>query len=127
MVREYGMSRLGRIYLSAADAAFLRRRHGEARGAQRADRPRGRPGSPGDHRRTAWTRCGRSSTDGRNALDAVAHRLIEKEVLEDRELLELLEKSGFPISAAARKNLLEQPNAHQPPMVDQITTRVDSD
>jgi hypothetical protein len=40
-------------------------------------------------------------------------------------LLELLEKNGFPISARARKNLLEQPNAHQTPMVDQITTRPD--
>jgi cell division protease FtsH len=62
---------------------------------------------------------------GRTALDAVAHRLIEKEVLDDLELLELLEKNGFPISARARKNLLEQPNAHQTPMVDQITTRPD--
>jgi cell division protease FtsH len=58
---------------------------------------------------------------GRTALDAVAQRLIEKEVLEDRELLELLEKNGFPISAAAKKSLLEH-HAHQTPMIDQITT-----
>jgi phosphoserine phosphatase len=50
-----------------------------------------------------------------------AQFLIEKEVLEDRELLELLEKNGFPISAAARKNLLEH-HARQTPMIDQITT-----
>lgn len=123
MVREYGMSKLGRIYLSAPDSAFL---------------PGGMGDSNGCSEQTAreidlevraiidscLTEVRGILDKGRTALDAVAQRLIEKEVLEDRELLELLDKSGFAISASARKNLLEQP-AKQPPMVDQLTTRAD--
>jgi cell division protease FtsH len=119
MVREYGMSRLGRIYLSAPTSVFLGGADGEA---------------PGHSEQTAREvdlevraiieNCLNEVRDilqrGRLALDAVAERLIEIEVLEDRELLELLEKSGFPISAAARKSLLDH-HARQTPMIDQIT------
>jgi cell division protease FtsH len=120
MVREYGMSRLGRIYLSAPTSVFLNgATDGESRGhseqtAREVDL----------EVRAIIDGCLHEVRDildrGRLALDAVAQRLIEKEVLEDRELLELLEKSGFPISAAAKKSLLEH-NAHQTPMIDQIT------
>jgi cell division protease FtsH len=119
MVREYGMSRLGRIYLSAPTSAFLAGPDGDTRGhseqtAREVDL----------EVRAIIDAClheVRTILDkGRSALEAVAQRLIEKEVLEDRELLELLEKAGFAISAAARKNLLEH-NARQMPMVDQIT------
>jgi cell division protease FtsH len=123
MVREYGMSKLGRIYLSAPDATFL---------------PGGIADGNGCSEQTAReidleVRAIIDSClgevhgildKGRGALDAVAQRLIEKEVLEDRELLELLDKSGFAISASARKSLLEHPT-NQPPMVDQLTTRAD--
>jgi cell division protease FtsH len=124
MVREYGMSRLGRIYLSAQAAAFLPGVDGEARGhseqtAREVDL------EVREIIRNCLDEVRSILETGRTALDAVAHRLIEKEVLDDLELLELLEKNGFPISARARKNLLEQPNAHQTPMVDQITTRPD--
>lgn len=123
MVREYGMSKLGRVYLTSPDAAFLPGGGGELRGhseetAREVDL----------ESRAIIEAClteVRGILDkGRVALNAVANRLIEKEVLEDRELLELLDKSGFAISAAARKNLLEHPT-NQPPMVDQITTRAD--
>jgi cell division protease FtsH len=120
MVREYGMSKLGRIFLSTPTSAFL---------AAAADGD-GRAHSEQTARevdlevRAIIEGCLNEVRDilqgGRIALDAVAQRLIEKEVLEDRELLELLEKSGFPISVAARKNLLEH-NAHQTPMIDQLT------
>lgn len=121
MVREYGMSKLGRIYLSAPTSAFLNGADGEARShseqtAREVDL----------EVRAIIDAClaeVRGIMDkGRNALNAVAQRLIEKEVLEDRELLELLDKNGFAISAAARKNLLEH-HARQTPMIDQITTR----
>jgi cell division protease FtsH len=121
MVREYGMSRLGRIYLSASSSAFLAGADGETRAhseqtAREVDlEVRGIIDSCLQEVRTILDK-------GRVALNAVAQRLIEKEVLEDRELLELLDKNGFPISAAARKNLLEH-HAHQTPMIDQITTR----
>ena len=120
MVREYGMSRLGRIYLSAPTSAFLAGSDHETRGhseqtAREVDL----------EVRAIIEACLHQVRDvldgGRKALAAVADRLIEKEVLEDRELLELLEKNGFPISAAARKNLLEH-HARQKPMIDQITT-----
>jgi len=123
MVREYGMSRLGRVYLTDGHAAFLPANGGlDSRGhseqtAREVDL----------EVRAIIQTCldeVRSVLDeGRTALHAVAQRLIDKEVLDDLELLELLEKNGFPISAAARKNLLEQPTAHQTPMIDQITTR----
>ena len=45
---------------------------------------------------------------GKTSLEAVAQRLIDKEVLEDRELLELLETHRFAISPAARENLSQQ-------------------
>jgi cell division protease FtsH len=120
MVREYGMSRLGRIYLSAPTSAFLAGADGETRGhseqtAREVDL----------EVRAIIEACLHQVREildkGQKALAAVAQRLIEKEVLEDRELLELLEKNGFPISAAARKNLLAH-HARQLPMIDQITT-----
>jgi len=123
MVREYGMSRLGRVYLTDGHAAFLPANGGlDARGhSEQAAR------EVDLEVRAIIQTCldeVRSVLDeGRTALHAVAQRLIDKEVLDDLELLELLEKNGFPISAAARKNLLEQPTAHQTPMIDQITTR----
>jgi cell division protease FtsH len=120
MVREYGMSRLGRIYLSAPTSVFLG-------GAADGEIP---PHSEQTAREvdlevraiidSCLTDVRNLLDQGRNALTAVAQRLIEKEVLEDRELLELLEASGFPISALARQNLLEH-NAYQSRMVDQIT------
>ncbi|HJZ91090.1 MAG TPA: ATP-dependent zinc metalloprotease FtsH [Gemmataceae bacterium] len=121
MVREYGMSRLGRVYLTTPEAAFLPAGAAEPRGyseqtAREVDlEVRAIVQSCLQEVRTILE-------NGRPALEAVSQRLIEKEVLEDRELLEILEKSGFPISAAAKKSLLEHP-AHAPPMVDQITTR----
>jgi cell division protease FtsH len=122
MVREYGMSRLGRVYLTDGQAAFLPGAGIEARGhseqtAREVDlEVRSIIQGCLDEVRAILDR-------GRTALDAVARQLIEKEVLDDLELLELLEKNGFPISATARKNLLEQPVAHPTPMIDQITTR----
>jgi cell division protease FtsH len=119
MVREYGMSRLGRIYLSANGSAFLNGMDGETRAhseqtAREVDL----------EVRSIIDACLHEVRDilqrGGPALDAVAQRLIEVEVLEDRELLELLDKNGFPISAAARKSLQEH-HARQQPMVDQIT------
>jgi cell division protease FtsH len=122
MVREYGMSRLGRIYLTDGQATFLpsagveTRAHSEQTAREVDLEVRAIiQGCLEEVRVVLET--------GRTALDAVARRLIEKEVLDDLELLELLEKNGFPISAPARKNLLEQPIAHQTPMIDQITTR----
>ena len=120
MVREYGMSRLGRIYLSAPTSVFL---GGAADGEVPAHSEQTAREVDLEVRAIidSCLKEVRNLLDqGRNALTAVAQRLIEKEVLEDRELLELLEATGFPISVMARQNLLEH-NAYQSRMVDQIT------
>lgn len=108
MVREYGMSRLGRIYLSSPGATFL------------ANGPEMAPNTCSEQTareidlevRSIITQClhdVRSILEkGKHALDAVAKRLIEQEVLDDRELLELLEINRFPISPAAKENLSQQ-------------------
>jgi len=119
MVREYGMSKLGRIYLSSQDSSYLPggselRAHSEQTAREVDLEVRSIIEGCLQQVRTVLN-------DGRKSLEVVALRLVEKEVLEDRELLELLEQSGFPISAAARKNLLE--HNRQKPMVDQITIR----
>ena len=109
MVREYGMSRLGRIYLSEPGSAFLP------------------GGASGDGARNYSEQTAREIDleiraiiaaclfevrtvleKGKTSLEAVAQRLIDKEVLEDRELLELLETHRFAISPAARENLSQQ-------------------
>ncbi|WP_020472542.1 ATP-dependent zinc metalloprotease FtsH [Zavarzinella formosa] len=106
MVREYGMSRLGRIYLGEAGSAFLPN------------------GAPGEGARACSEQTAREIDleiraiisaclfevrtvleKGKLSLEAVAKRLIDKEVLEDRELLELLEDNDFAISPAARESL----------------------
>ncbi len=123
MVREYGMSRLGRIYLSEGGNGFLPGMTGESR-AHSEQTAREVDLEVRDIIQNCLHQVRTILDAGRPALDAVAQRLIEKEVLDDLELLELLEKSQFPICAAAKKNLLERPR-HQAPMIDQITTRAE--
>ena len=110
MVREFGMSRLGRIYLSGQSSAFV---------------PGFSEGGPTFSEETAreidlevrriLEACLEEVKDllarGRMALEAVAARLIEKEVIDGPELLQLLTCSGFEPNESARKMLLE----HFPP------------
>jgi cell division protease FtsH len=110
MVREFGMSRLGRIYLTASENSFL-------------------PGF-GDGNKTCSEETAREIdmevrriidsclqevkgilARSRPALEAVAARLIEKEVVDGPELLTLLTHGGFEPNESARRMLLEQ---HQP-------------
>jgi cell division protease FtsH len=125
MVREYGMSRLGRIYLATQEAAFLPGGAGESR-AHSEQTAREVDLEVREIIQGCLHQVRTILDEGKGALEAVAQQLIEKEVLDDLELLELLEKNRFPISAAARKALLEHPSPHQTPMVDQITTRPDN-
>ena len=96
MVMDYGMSRLGRVnYRESAPLAVPgRRRRFPARAQpQRADGPRDRRGSPADHRRIARE----GAAHPRNpapALEALAARLIEKEVIDTDELKQIIEENS---------------------------------
>ncbi len=113
MVREFGMSQLGRIYLGAHDAnSFLPGGFGDG----------GKPCSEATAReidmetRRIVEGCldevkailGRSKP----ALDAVAQRLIDKEVIDGPELLRLLTANGFEPDEVARRTLLEHVPTH---------------
>jgi cell division protease FtsH len=108
MVREFGMSRLGRIYLANVESYnFL-------------------PGMFGDGGKTCSEATAREIDveirriieacleEVRNvlsrsqpALNAVAQRLIDKEVIDGPELLQLLTRNGFEPNESARRVLLE--------------------
>jgi cell division protease FtsH len=107
MVREYGMSRIGRVYLSGSESAFL-----PSAGLSEAVR---------DHSEqtarevdlevrsiihTCLHEVRAVLEAGCTALDAVACALVEREVLEDRELFEILHTHQFRISPTAKRNLL---------------------
>jgi len=113
MVREFGMSRLGRIYLSSPEGAnFL-------------------PGMLGDTGPLCSEETAREIdleirriiesclqdvkavlARSRPALEAVAARLIDKEVIDGPELLQLLTRSGFEPNETARRMLLEHFPSH---------------
>lgn len=107
MVREFGMSRLGRVFLSGTEPSFLPnaglseavRDHSEQT-AREVDL----------EVRSIVQAClndvRKVLEDGRASLDAVAKTLVEKEVLEDRELFEILEAHRFHISEMAKRSLL---------------------
>ena len=96
MVKEFGMSRLGRVNFHEQRRADVPpRRGGRRRAATTASR---RPA------RSTW-KCARSSTTPREevrgilqarraALEAVAQRLIEKEVIDGAELRQMLDQHG---------------------------------
>jgi cell division protease FtsH len=113
MVREFGMSRLGRIYLSSPDgAAFLPGMFGES----------SLPCSEETAReidlevRRIIDACLQEVKGvlarSRAALEAVAERLIEKEVIDGPELLQLLTRNGFEPNETARRLLLEHFPSH---------------
>jgi cell division protease FtsH len=107
MVREFGMSSLGRIYLGSPEInAFL-------------------PGMPGDSRTCSEETAREIDLEIRSiinsclqevkgvlarsqfALNAVAQQLIDKEVIDGPELLQLLTRNGFEPNESARRMLLE--------------------
>src|SRR5262245_42345889 len=93
MVREYGMSRLGRVYLSAPTSVFLN-------GTGADGDPRGHSEQTAREVdlevRAIIENCLHQVRDilerGRTALDAVAQRLTEKEAPEERAQLHVLDK-----------------------------------
>jgi cell division protease FtsH len=108
MVREFGMSSLGRIYLGSPEVnAFL-------------------PGMLSDSAKSCSEETAREIdleirriinaclqevkgvlARSQSALNAVAQRLIDKEVIDGPELLQLLTRSGFEPNESARRMLLE--------------------
>ena len=100
MVREYGMSRLGRIYLATQEAAFLPGGAGETK-AHSEQTAREVDLEVREIIQSCLHLVRVILEDGKGALEAVAQQLIEKEVLDDLQLLALLDKNRFPTSAAA--------------------------
>ena len=115
MVREFGMSRLGRVYHSVADPAFL---------------PGGGMSDPGTSPETAreidlevrhiiegcQEEVHRILERGGDALEAVAMRLEEREVIDAMELLELLTIHNFPVNESNRRGILEHSGSHPRPV-----------
>ena len=106
MVREYGMSRLGRTYLSGTSYEFV--------GGSAADVPSHSEQTARevdlevrDIVQSCLQQVRTILENGLPALRAVTDRLAAKEVLDDSELVEILEQVGFPIVASARRNLLK--------------------
>ena len=108
MVREFGMSRLGRIYLAPADgSAYLPGSHLES--SRQCSEETSREidlevrrivdGNLQDVR-DILSRC-------LSALHAVANRLIDKEVIDGPELLEILMLNGFEPEESIRRVLAE--------------------
>ena len=107
MVREFGMSRLGRIYLTANESSFL---PGFGDGGSTCSEETAREIDM--EVRSIIDAC-LQEVKGilartRSALEAVAARLIDKEVIDGPELLQLLTCGGFEPNESARRMLLEQ-------------------
>ncbi len=106
MVREFGMSRLGRIYLTASENPFLPGGDGVKACSEETARE-----IDMEVRRiieSCLQEVKGILARTRTALEAVAGRLIEKEVIDGPELLHLLTRSGFEPNESARRMLLEQ-------------------
>jgi cell division protease FtsH len=110
MVREFGMSRLGRIYLTTSDNSFL---PGISDGRKSCSEETAREIDMEIRCiiETCLEEVRGILSRTRSALEAVAARLIEKEVVDGPELLYLLTRGGFEPNESARRMLLEQ---HQP-------------
>jgi len=108
MVREFGMSRLGRIYLSGPDASFLPGFMGDANMACSEATAREVDLEIRRIIESCLQEVKGMLARSRSALEAVALRLIEKEVIDGPELLNLLTRSGFEPNESARRMLLEQ-------------------
>ena len=101
------MSRLGRIYLTANESSFL---PGMGDGGKTCSEETAREIDM--EVRSIIEAC-LQEVKGilartRTALEAVAARLMEKEVIDGPELLQLLTRSGFEPNESARRMLLEQ-------------------
>ena len=78
-----------------------------------------------DHRRVDRARCGTFSSRARASLEALAKRLIEKEVIDADELKEIIDANSpspliVPGTDAERKRLLVEASDAAPPKSEQV-------
>ena len=111
MVKEYGMSGLGRVFLSHTDGdGFLPDFGGDGGPACSEQTSR----EVDLEVRRILDACLHEVKDvlarGRGALEAVAARLMDREVIDGPELLELLTEHGFEPSETAARTLRESPS-----------------
>jgi cell division protease FtsH len=111
MVKEFGMSRLGRIYHNAEGSSFLPGLFTEAQNNYSEETAR----EIDLEVRGIIDQCLESVrkvlSEGHKALEALSIRLIEVEVIEGSDLLKLLNENGFQPNEAAKRSLLE-PHSH---------------
>jgi cell division protease FtsH len=112
MVREYGMSRLGRVYLKDGEAGpgFLGGSDGTRDYSEQTARKVDREVRRLLDEATEEVRC--LLRRGRSALEAVARRLIEKEVIDGAELRELI--AAHPLAPAPHPELAGAVTDHHP-------------
>ena len=109
MVKEFGMSRLGRLYLTSQDGPGFLMAHGDGHLKCSEETAREVDLEVRLIIDQCLTDVRQLLSDGRPALDALAQCLIEKEVIEGPELLELLTSHGFEPNTTAKRSLLEPP------------------
>jgi cell division protease FtsH len=109
MVKEFGMSRLGRMYLSSNEGPGFLGLNGDGRLTCSEETAREVDVEVRRIIEHNLADVRRLLSDGRPALDALAQCLIEKEVIDGPELLELLTSHGFEPNTTAKRTLLEPP------------------
>jgi cell division protease FtsH len=113
MVREFGMSRLGRIYLgSPVTHGFLPAMFGDSSKACSEQTAREIDLEIRRIVETCLQEVRAILARSQPALAAVASRLIDKEVIDGPELLQLLTRNGFEPNESIRRVLLEPFPAH---------------
>ncbi|QVL33664.1 ATP-dependent zinc metalloprotease FtsH [Telmatocola sphagniphila] len=105
MVREFGMSRLGRVYHAGEQNSFLPGFMEKSNVSEQTSR------EIDLEVRSIIEQCVSTVRDlianNQPALNELAQCLIDKEVIEGRELYQILSRVGAPLTEAAMKTLLE--------------------
>ena len=108
MVKEFGMSRLGRVFLSSSDnSSYLPGIFAEGPNKYSEQTAREIDLEVRQIIDGCLEIVRKLLAEGRTALDALSNRLIDKEVIEGADLLELLTENGFQPIEEVKHALLE--------------------
>jgi len=114
MVKEFGMSRLGRIYHRDSNGLAFLTGSGDSGGSASAETNREIDLESRNIIDSCLEDVRKILTGSRETLEAVATRLMVKEVMDESELLQILKERGFPMSESAEQHLIERlASAHE--------------